>query len=173
MNSGRLRVFTVGHSNHTADEFLDVLARNEIVGVADVRSQPYSRYARHFGRENLESILKEAGLDYRYFGRDLGGRPEGPELYDEAGRLLYDRAAARPEFGRALERLCEWAAVAPVAIMCGEGDPSGCHRRHLVARNLEATGNVEVVHVLRDGGALTEAELCRRETPPQMELFGD
>ena len=40
--------FTIGHSNHSEQEFLALLRQHAIDVVADVRSQPYCGYATHF-----------------------------------------------------------------------------------------------------------------------------
>jgi uncharacterized protein (DUF488 family) len=46
-------VYTVGHSNHPIDNFLDLLSGNGITAVADVRSQPFSRRFPQFNKERL------------------------------------------------------------------------------------------------------------------------
>ena len=70
-------LFTVGHSNHALDVFLTLLQKHEIQVLADVRSSPYSRYVKHFDREELEQAIKDAGIKYLFLGRELGGRPDG------------------------------------------------------------------------------------------------
>ncbi|NJD64686.1 MAG: DUF488 domain-containing protein [Chloroflexi bacterium] len=67
-------LYTVGHSNHTADDLLDLLRRNGISVVVDVRSSPFSRYCPQFNREQLARHC--AGkLRYVWMGDSLGGRP--------------------------------------------------------------------------------------------------
>ena len=43
--SADLLVYTVGHSDHSTTEFLDLLKWHDITLVVDGRSQPYSRWA--------------------------------------------------------------------------------------------------------------------------------
>jgi hypothetical protein len=38
------QIFTIGHSNHSWEAFLELLRENAITIVVDVRSSPYSRY---------------------------------------------------------------------------------------------------------------------------------
>ncbi|MFN2359433.1 MAG: DUF488 family protein [Desulfotignum sp.] len=52
------KIFTIGHSTHTTDEFLRLLQLHSITAVADVRSSPYSRFNPQFNRETLEKELK-------------------------------------------------------------------------------------------------------------------
>jgi uncharacterized protein (DUF488 family) len=50
------------------------------------------------------------------------------------------------EFREGLDRVLELAAEAPVALMCGEGDPAHCHR-FWVADALRERG-IEVKHII-------------------------
>ena len=85
------RVFTIGHSNHTLEHFLNLLKAHAVQVVVDTRSQPYSKYATQFDRETLKPALQDMEIRYLYLGRELGGRPEGDEFYDDDGHVLHDR----------------------------------------------------------------------------------
>ena len=74
MSQPRLSVFTIGHSNHAAGVFLELLFRHEIEEVVDVRSSPHSRYNPQFNRKTLQAALSEAGIGYVFMGAELGGR---------------------------------------------------------------------------------------------------
>ncbi len=82
-----MRVFTVGHSNHDEQAFLNLLRQHEIDVVADVRSQPYSKYASQFNAEQIKRALAAAGVEYVFLGKELGGRPDGDEFYDDEGHV--------------------------------------------------------------------------------------
>src|SRR3954463_10812242 len=58
------RIVTVGHSNRTLAEFVELLARNEVRTVADVRTLRASRAFPHFGEERLRRGLAKAGIGY-------------------------------------------------------------------------------------------------------------
>jgi len=163
--SDRRTLYTVGHSNHTAEALLALLAAHGIGCVADVRSRPYSRWA-HFGRERLERLLAGAGIAYRWLGDALGGRPDDPALRGPDGAPDYAAMAAQPAFraGLAALRTLQAEQTAPVAILCSEGDPARCHREHLIARALRAEG-VTVRHLLRDGRWVDSAELADGNAP--------
>jgi uncharacterized protein (DUF488 family) len=89
-------------------------------------------------------------MKYVFLGKELGGRPEGSEFYDEGGGVLYDRLAESALFLEGIDRLMEGVKGYRVAIMCGEEDPVKCHRRVLVGRVLEERG-VRVKHIRGDG----------------------
>jgi len=161
-------IFTIGHSSHTLERFLELLELHGVRTVVDVRSHPASRHVPHFGKKPLEAALARRSLGYRYLGAQLGGRPAAPEAYDADGRVRYDRLAAAPRFRQGLEALRALAEGQRVALLCAEEDPLRCHRHHLIAPALLGLG-IEVLHI-RGNGQLQAA------TPPgevQLSLFGD
>jgi uncharacterized protein (DUF488 family) len=167
-------LWTIGHSNHPLEKFLDLLRRHAVELLVDVRSQPYSGYATQFNREALQAALCDAGVKYLFLGDLIGGRAEGAEFYDSEGRVLYDRLAAAPEFQRGVERLLREMKTARTAVLCGEEDPTNCHRRLLIGRVLSTRG-VAVRHIRGDGRVETEDEVAAeelfRKTKGQRMLF--
>ncbi|AEB10007.1 DUF488 domain-containing protein [Desulfobacca acetoxidans] len=171
--SNNRRIFSIGHSNHSWEAFLDLLLDNSITFVVDVRSSPYSRYTPHFNKGPLSQALPPAGIGYLFLGDRLGGHPEGAEFYDLDGRVLYDRLADSAAFQEGIAQLCRTIAVHRLALLCGEEDPSHCHRRLLIARVLSQSG-IETLHIRGDGQVQTEAELMALEAMSQhrqMSLF--
>ena len=143
-------LFTVGHSNHSMDEFIALLKQHEIQVLADVRSSPYSAYVTHFAREELEASLKQTGIKYLFLGKELGGRPDGSEFYDADGHVLYWRLSESPAFLDGIQRLELGIRRYRVAIMCSEENPAVCHRHLLVGRVIARRG-VTISHIRGDG----------------------
>lgn len=166
----RLRLFSVGHSNHDAQKFINLLRMHDIEVVADVRSQPYSKYTDHFNCEPLKRTLADARIQYVFLGIELGGRPDGAEYYDSDGHVLYDRLASSPLFLEGIERLVKGIRTHRVAMMCSEEDPTQCHRHLLVTQQLTGRG-VEVLHIRGDGRVQTEEDLRHERTGGQQFLF--
>jgi len=166
------RVFTIGHSNHSADIFFDLLRQHAIEVVVDTRSQPRSKYSPQFDTEALKVDLPRIGIKYLFMGKELGGRPEGAEYYDPEGHVLYDRVADSRCFQDGLARLMNGIGEFRVAMMCSEENPAACHRRLLVGRVLGERG-VEVIHIRGDGRLLPETELAALESAgdDQLALF--
>jgi uncharacterized protein (DUF488 family) len=142
-------VYTIGHSNGTAEHLLEMLDQHGITAVADVRSRPYSRFNPQFNREALAGILKSSGREYVFLGDELGARSEDPACYRD-GRAQYALIAQTPLFARGIERLLSGMEKFRVAILCAEKEPLGCHRSILIARYLHDR-NIGVQHILEDG----------------------
>jgi uncharacterized protein (DUF488 family) len=168
------RIFSIGHSNHPLNTFLDLLKQHRIEALVDARSHPYSKFAPHFDSEPLRKTVTSAGIKYLSMGKELGGRPEGDEFYDDEGHVLYSRVAESPQFLDGIERLEKGATKYRVALLCSEENPSGCHRRLLVGRVL-ATRGILLDHIRAGGRIETEAEIQaeeeRRYTRQQIGFF--
>jgi uncharacterized protein (DUF488 family) len=160
-------LFTIGHSRHEPDYFIDLLKMHDIAAVYDVRSKPYSRFQRQFNRESLVKWLAEAGISYVFMGDALGGRPEDPCCYVN-GEISYDLQAATLLFQRGLERLRADIDTKRIAIMCAEKDPLNCHRTWAISQNLP---DMEIVHIHADGRLESHESLMTGVAPKQARLL--
>lgn len=159
---GMRHVFTVGHSNHPIGEFISLLKAHGIEVLADVRSQPYSKYVPQFNSNELKAALVSEGIKYVFMGKELGGHPTEPSYYDADGYVLYSRLAESPRFLEGISRLEKGIREYRVAIMCSEEDPSECHRRLLVGRVVVKRG-FALSHIRGNGSVQTEDELLEEE----------
>lgn len=124
--------------------------------MADIRSDPASRYCPQYDRDPLAAALAAAGVRYVFLGRELGARRDEPECY-AGGVARYDLIAGSPLFRRGLERLRRGVEAYRVALVCAEKDPLACHRMILVCRHLR--GEVgPIAHVREDGSAESHAD---------------
>jgi uncharacterized protein (DUF488 family) len=146
-----MRIWTIGHSTRTIDEFISLLKENGIKLVADVRMFPGSKRYPQFGREALAKSLGESGISYEHFPELGGRRTPKPDSHNTAWRNASFRGYAdymeTKQFQKGVERLLELASEAgPVAITCAEAVWWRCHRS-LISDYLKARG-IEVMHVL-------------------------
>jgi uncharacterized protein (DUF488 family) len=158
----KLIMFTVGHSNHSLETFINLLKFNKIDVLVDIRSKPSSRFSPQFNKEGLKKAVRASGIKYLFLGKELGGRPQSSEFYDNYGFVLYSRLAESPLFLEGIDRLIEGIKIYRVAVMCSEENPTNCHRRLLVGRVLANRG-VSVRHIRGDGTVQDEDELTREE----------
>jgi len=169
-------LFTIGHSNHSLDHFLELLLAHQVSAIADVRSIPYSKYSPQFNKDVLESALRDADIDYVFLGRELGASRSEDSCYID-GQAKYDRIAQLPTFRRGLEKVLQGVEHYRVALMCSESDPITCHRTILVCRELKRIcPDLEITHILGDGTGerqeMSEERLVNLHKL-QPELFGD
>jgi uncharacterized protein (DUF488 family) len=142
-------VFTIGHSNHTPEKFLELLCSHNINALADVRSAPYSRYLPHFNKQALESYLPKGEIRYVFLGTELGARPADASCYIE-GKALYEKIAVLDAFQQGLKRIIKGVQNHRIALMCAEKDPITCHRAILVCQHL-VPFNLEIAHIHSNG----------------------
>ena len=163
-----MRIWTIGHSTRTIDDFISLLKENEIKLLADVRAWPGSKRYPQFNKDALAESLNAHGIRYEHFPELGGKRKSKPDSRNTAWRNASFRGYAdymeTEQFQKGVERLLAfarsdglgsrrnehdgWEAVTPcaIAIMCAEAVWWRCHRS-LIADYLKARG-VEVLHVL-------------------------
>jgi len=152
-----VQLWTIGHSNRTLEQFLELLAGQSIELLADVRRFPGSRRLPHFNQENLSPSLARSGIEYVHFP-ELGGRrrPVLANSPNSAWRNASFRGYAdfmmTEEFRAGIDRLLKHARQKRTAIMCAEALWWQCHRS-MISDYLKAAGH-EVIHIM--SGTKTE-----------------
>jgi uncharacterized protein (DUF488 family) len=169
-------LFTIGHSNHPLDHFIELLLAHRLSTIADVRSAPYSKYSPHFNKGVLDNALGNTDIEYVFLGRELGAQRSEDDCYVD-GRAKYDRIARLPAFRRGLEVVLQRVEHCRIALMCSESDPITCHRMILVCRELKKVrSDLKITHILGDGteeqNQMSEKRLINLHKL-QPELFGD
>jgi uncharacterized protein (DUF488 family) len=149
-----MAMFTIGHGTRDIETFTDMLRGAGIRRLVDVRTAPGSRLHPQFGKDALPVSLKEAGMAYEWWGRDLGGwRRARPDSRHTALRSTGFRGYAdhmeTEGFREARDRLIETSRSTPTAVMCAESVWWRCHRR-MLADALVAVG-CEVRHIMGGG----------------------
>jgi uncharacterized protein (DUF488 family) len=144
------RIFTIGHSTRSIEEFIGLLRVHDVKRLVDVRTIPRSRHNPQFNRENLPVSLREANVEYIH-APELGGlRHARSNSVNTGWRNLSFRGFAdymgSEAFAEGLDRLIEGAGRGKTAIMCAEAVPWRCHRS-LIADALTVAGH-PVEHII-------------------------
>ncbi|MBS1493067.1 MAG: DUF488 domain-containing protein [Bacteroidetes bacterium] len=144
------RIYTIGHSTHSIDEFILMLKSFDVEILADIRSFPGSRRYPHFNKENLELSLTKNNIEYVHF-KELGGRRKAnPDSKNIAWRSETFRGYAdymeTKEFKSAIDALQKIAEKKVTTYMCAEAVWWSCHRS-LVSDYLKVRG-WEVMHIM-------------------------
>jgi uncharacterized protein (DUF488 family) len=153
-------IWTIGHSTHPVEEFVQLLTAHRVEVLCDVRRYPGSRRNPQFNTAPLRDSLGAVGISYEPFGDQLGGRRKprpggGPSPWRNASFRGYADYMQTAEFAAGLERLELLAGERRAAIMCAEGEWRRCHRRMI--SDALADRNWRVIHI-RPNGVLEEHE---------------
>jgi uncharacterized protein (DUF488 family) len=145
-----MKIWTVGHSTRSGEEFVEILKAHDIKVLVDVRTFPGSRRYPQFNRGELAGSLNENQIEYKHEPRLGGRRTPKPDSHNTAWRNAQFRGYAdhmeTEDFKNGVRELLELSASARVAVMCAEAVWWRCHRS-LIADYLKAEGH-EVVHIL-------------------------
>lgn len=152
-SSGAPIIYTIGHGARSLEAFLELLERERIERVVDVRSFPGSRKHPHFGKDALAASLEDRGIEYAW-RKDLGGfRKSRPDSRHTALRSAGFRGYAdhmeTEEFREARDWLIETSREKRTAFMCAESLWWRCHRR-MLADAVVAAGR-DVRHIMDRG----------------------
>jgi uncharacterized protein (DUF488 family) len=125
-------VYTIGHSSRPIDEFIDLLRRNGVTLLADIRTIPKSRHNPQYWQDALRESIAGAGIAYTYLP-GLGGRRRAAKdsvniAWRNASFRGYADHMQSEEFAAALSSLIALSQEHVTAIMCAEAVPWRCHR---------------------------------------------
>ena len=148
-------IWTIGHSTHSLEEFVEMLKSFDIEEVVDVRSYPGSRKFPQFNKENLTESLPQNNIEYTHI-KELGGRRKvDPESKHTVWRHPAFRGYAdymdTADFETGIEELVKLAESKRVAYMCSEAVWWRCHRS-MISDYLKSKGWT-VMHIMAIGKA--------------------
>jgi uncharacterized protein (DUF488 family) len=138
-----LTIFTIGHSTHSIEEFVEMLKAHDIEFVVDVRTIPKSRHNPQYNSDTLAATLYKRAIGYEHLP-DLGGLRHAKKdsintAWENASFRGFADYMQTEDFQKSLSTLIETAGKQPTAIMCAEAVPWRCHRS-LIADALLARG---------------------------------
>ncbi len=152
-------IYTVGHSTHQLDYFLELLKEYGVTCLIDVRSVAASSYNPQYNKEPLTSFLKRNGIQYLHFAEEFGARHNDPDLLDDEGKVDFAKVRKSWAFKNGVERI--WQGLDKgftISLMCSESEPFDCHRFSMVSIALDKDG-FDVKHIMKDKTLKTNADL--------------
>lgn len=155
-------VFTIGHSRHSVEEFINLLNKYRVDCLIDVRTSPYSKFIPHFNRDHLKETLKKHRISYIFMGEELGARRKEANLYTSEGYLDFEKTKASPLFIEGIDRVKLGISKGyKIALLCSEKDPIDCHRSILIGKNLKDQ-EITVNNIKEDGSLQSQEQLEER-----------
>jgi uncharacterized protein (DUF488 family) len=144
-----MRLFTIGFTKKSAEEFFSKLCQSGTRRVVDVRLNNVSQLAGFSKRDDLRYFLKAiCGLDYVHLST-LAPTQSMLDDYKKHGHdwLRYENRFLSLMSERLIENTVAKDLLQDGCLLCSEDKPVHCHRR-LVAEYLRAKwGDIEIVHL--------------------------
>jgi len=142
-------LYTIGFTKKTAKEFFEILKKNEVEQIADIRLNNTSQLAGFTKKDDLGYFLKELGnIEYYHFDflapskeiRDEYNEGKNWERYMGGYIGLLDKREILKKLDRKFfeKRTC---------FLCSEYSPEYCHRRLLVEYLKRHWKDVEIIHL--------------------------
>ena len=144
-----MKLFTIGFTKSSAENFFTRLKQVGVKRVIDVRLQNNSQLAGFTKKPDLEYFLKSlCRLEYEH-RTDLAPTQEMLDSHRSGkGKWpAYEKKLRALLASRKIEKTLTRAAVDGACLLCGEAKPDECHRR-VVAEYLKSKwSGVEIVHL--------------------------
>ena len=173
MNNSTI-LYTIGCSNRTPDNFLNVLKKYNIQVIVDVRSAPYSSFTPQFNKEALRKLLIDNGMTYLSFANEFGARRKEDTVYTN-NYVDFSKVNKLDIFKNGIDRILNGLKKEYViALMCTEYNPIDCHRFSMVSRAFSKIPNISIIHIFDEKKYVTNEELeekMLKEFKLQPELF--
>ena len=147
-----MKIWTIGHSTYSEQQFAEILAAHEIKALVDVRMFPGSRRYPQFNKEALSESLTRSNIEYHHDTRLGGRRTPRKDSHNTAWQNAQFRGYAdhmeTEEFKQAVEELLELSSKTRTTVMCAEAVWWRCHRG-LISDYLKSNGHT-VIHIVNE-----------------------
>ena len=144
-----MKLFTIGFTKKTAEQFFTRLKQPGLVRLVDVRLNNVSQLAGFTKKNDLKFFLREiCDIDYIHL-TELAPTQDILDAYKKNGGdwSVYEKQFLALMAARRIEETLDKNLLAGGCLLCSEPTPEHCHRR-LVAEYLrEKWGDVEIEHL--------------------------
>jgi len=139
-------LFTIGYEGITIEHYLNILIKNDVQVLCDVRNNPLSRKFG-FSKSNLQKYLGNIGIEYIHFP-ELGIKSEKRNNLnsdEDYQNLFNEYKSSLSNCGEFLEKLyLLLQSKNRIALTCFEHEALHCHR-HVIRDYLKNTYNVQTM----------------------------
>lgn len=144
----QIKIFTIGHSTHPIEKFIEILQVYGVEELVDIRTIPKSRHNPQFNKDIFpESLGKIKYLHIPELGGLRHAKADSLNIgWENASFRGFADYMLTEEFDKGIAELIDLAQNKQIAIMCSEAVPWRCHRS-LIADALTVRG-ILVEHIL-------------------------
>ena len=145
-----MKIFTIGFTKKTAEQFFTLLDRPDIKRVVDIRLNNSSQLAGFTKSEDLRFFLRRViGKDYVHLPQ-LAPTADILKAYrdgkgDWAG---YERDFLALMEERRVEEAVSMDLIDGGCLLCSEATPEHCHRRLVAEYLLDRVPDIEITHLV-------------------------
>lgn len=143
-----MRIYTLGFSHKSAEEFFDILRESGVRRVVDIRRSNTNQLAGFTKKDDLRYFLRVI-LDMPYT-HELALAPSGDLMHayrhDEVGFDEFSKQL-REEYDAGEVSSLDRSLFDDAVLLCSEADPSTCHRLVAAEYLAEVWDDVEIVHL--------------------------
>lgn len=144
-----MRLFTIGFTKKSAENFFETLRKSGAKRVVDVRLNNVSQLAGFAKKNDLEYFLKKiCGMEYAHLPLLAPTREILDEYRKDRGSWqTYEQRFLELMKDRGIEQAIPRELVNEGCLLCSEDKPHNCHRR-LVAEYLNRQwGGIDIQHL--------------------------
>jgi len=143
------KIFTIGFTKKSAEEFFSILAGAKVERLIDVRLNNMSQLAGFAKRDDLRYFLRTlCGIDYLHC-LDLAPTQEILDSYkkNKESWSVYERDFINLLESRKADDKIPPELLKNSCLLCSEAEPLHCHRRLVAEYFLRKHGNFDIVHL--------------------------
>jgi uncharacterized protein (DUF488 family) len=144
-----MKIFTIGFTKKSAEQFFDRLKQPGLVRLVDVRLNNVSQLSGFTKKNDLKFFLREiCKIDYIHLS-ELAPTQDILDAYKKNGGdwSTYERQFLSLMSARQIEKRLDKNLIAGSCLLCSEATPEHCHRR-LVAEYLQQKWrDIEIQHL--------------------------
>ena len=144
-----MKIFTIGFTKKSAEQFFESLHLAGVKRVVDVRLNNVSQLAGFAKKNDLAYFLKQlCDVEYLHLP-SLAPTKEMLDAYKKkrGSWEAYERAFIDLMVARKIETEIDRETLRDACLLCSEDKPHYCHRRLVVEYLREHWGNVKVEHL--------------------------
>lgn len=148
--TNKIRLYTIGFTKKSAEEFFTMLKDAGVARVLDVRLNNSSQLAGFAKKDDLEFFLRAIhGIGYVHLP-DLAPTQDILTAYkkEKGDWSVYEPKFLQLMRGRRVEDSAPRDLFEKGCLLCSEDTPDQCHRRLVAEYLAEKWGNVEIVHLV-------------------------
>jgi uncharacterized protein (DUF488 family) len=146
-----IKLFTIGFTNKSAEQFFDLLKNNQVEGLVDTRINNVSQLSGFAKGNDLKFFAKQIGkINYTH---TLDFAPTKDLLSDYRAKKItwadYEIAYLNLLDSRKIKQKVDVESLHQHCLLCSEHTPEKCHRRLLAEYFQVVRQDIEIVHLIK------------------------